>query len=162
MKVFYLILFTVLSLKAVAQDSLISLPMQDGKIFYQKVYDVNATKDELFLRAKSFFLRSFPNTKDVIQDADKESGIISGKGNFNLSQTLLTCTIRIFTKDGKYKAEIFDFYPVEQYGDGSPLERGYAMAQKKQKSKKSWRQFNDRVLQMFDQIETQMNKKTEW
>ena len=148
------------------KDTLISLPMQDGKVFYQKVYEDSATKDELFLRAKDVFLRSFTNTKSVIQDQDKEAGIISGKGYFNLKRTLIRCTIRILTKDNKYKVEIFDFYPVDITGNEGAIENNYAAAEnnyaaakKRPRAFKSWQEFNDRVLQLIEQIRSEMNKK---
>ena len=137
-----------------AQDTLINLPIQDGKIFYEHVYqDSGKTKNDLFIKSKDVFLRLFPNTKGVIQDEDKENGIVTGKGYFK-APALIKCTIRIISKDNKYKVQIFDFYE-----DDIPLERGYSIAIKKNRNLKSWKYFNYNVLNVFNQVETEMNKK---
>lgn len=155
----YILILLFVSSNVMAQkDTLITLPMQDGKVFYQKVIeDSGQTKDQLFIKAKDVFLRSFPSTKDVIQDADKESGIISGKGNFDLKSAVIRFTLRILTKDSKYKVEMFDFYANDY-----PVEYGYSVAQKKQRGQKSWKDFNNTVQNIFDQIERDMNKKTDF
>jgi hypothetical protein len=167
MKVFYLILFTVISLSAIAQkDTLINLPMQDGKIFYEHVYQRGMTKNDLFIKSKDVFLRLFPDTKGVIQDEDKENGIISGKGYFSMPMTMIKCTIRILVKDNKYKVQMFDFYSSStliRNDTESPIEKNYYSAkEKKQLSKRacnSWIVFNNNVLNIFNEIETEMNKK---
>jgi hypothetical protein len=156
---YFLILFFISS-NAMAQNVII-LPMQDGKVFYEKVYqDSGATKEQLYLQANEVFLRTFPDTKSVIQQQDKEAGIIAGKGYFPLRHTLIRCTIRISTKDGKYKVEMFDFYPVGIDGLERSIENNYAIALKKQKGQKSWQDFNNTVLQVLNEIETEMNKKS--
>ena len=158
---------------AMAQkDTIITLPTQDGKVFYEHIYkDSGMTKNDLFIKAKDVFLRLFPDTKGVIQNEDKENGIITGKGNFsftikggafNLSfPQSVKCTFRIMVKDQKYKVVIFDFYSVSSNLQDYPIEDGYYTVKKKKK--KVWYRyytaFNDRVLEMFDQIENRMNKK---
>ncbi|HXS57503.1 MAG TPA: DUF4468 domain-containing protein [Hanamia sp.] len=150
----YILILLLISSNAMAQDTLINLPIQDGKIFYEHVYqDSGKTKNDLFIKSKDVFLRLFPNTKGVIQDEDKENGIVTGKGYFK-APALIKCTIRIISKDNKYKVQIFDFYE-----DDIPLERGYSIAIKKNRNLKSWKYFNYNVLNVFNQVETEMNKK---
>lgn len=150
----YILILLLISSNAMAQDTLINLPIQDGKIFYEHVYqDSGKTKNDLFIKSKDVFLRLFPDTKGVIQDEDNENGIVTGKGYFK-APALIKCTIRIISKDNKYKVQIFDFYE-----DGIPLERGYSLAIKKNRNLKSWKYFNYSVLNVFNQVETEMNKK---
>lgn len=149
------------------KDTLINLPILDGKIFYEHVYqDSDMTKNDLFVKSKDVFLRLFPDTKGVIQNEDKDNGIVSGKGYFSFiykdgifnmafSQTVRS-TFRVIVKDGKYKVEFFDFY----FND-APIEIGYYNTREK-KDRKVYRffsYFNNRVLQIFNQVETEMNKK---
>ena len=44
-----------------------------------KVYDVNGTKDELFLKANLWMVATFKNPKNIIQYSDKVEGILTGK-----------------------------------------------------------------------------------
>jgi hypothetical protein len=160
---YFLILFFVSS-SAMAQK-VITLPMQDGKVFYEHVYEDNGTKNDLFIKAKDVFLRLFPDTKDVIQNEDKGNGIVAGKGNFELSVARVRCTIRILVKDNKYKVQIFDFYSSNtliRNDIEKPIEVSYDKAKERTRSKNvcnSWIVFNDRVHYIFDEIETEMNKK---
>src|SRR6185312_1229762 len=149
----YILILLLISSNAMAQDTLINLPVQDGKIFYEHVYQDSMTKNDLFIKSKDVFLRLFPDTKGVIQDEDKENGIVTGKGYFK-APALIKCTIRIISKENKYKVQIFDFNE-----DDIPLERGYSIAIKKNRNLKSWKYFNYNVLNVFNQVETEMNKK---
>ena len=163
----YLFILVFISSNAMAQkDTIISLPIQDGKVFYEKVYqDSGVTKKDLFLKAKDVFLRLFPDTKDVIQNEDKENGIISGKGYFEMPLIMMRSTIRILVKDNKYKVQIFDFYSASTLTRNdveSPIENSYNRAKEKTRSKSvcnSWINFNNMVLYIFGQIESLMNKK---
>ena len=154
------------------KDTLISLPMKDGKVFYDKIYqDSGFSKNDLYIKAKNVFLRLFPATKDVIQNEDKENGIISGKGYFSFynkggligSTALIKTTINIVVKDNKYKAEVFDFYNEAKsaYEAEGPIENFYALATKKYQ--KYWygyfTNFNSRVILLLAQINDEMGKK---
>jgi hypothetical protein len=162
----YILILLFISSSAMAQkDTVITLPMQDGKVFYEKVYQDAGTKNDLFLKAKDVFLRLFPDTKDVIQNEDKDNGIVAGKGYFELSVARVRCTIRILVKDNKYKVQIFDFYSSNtliRNDIEKPIETSYDKAKERTRSKSvcnSWIVFNDRVHYIFDEIETEMNKK---
>lgn len=156
------------------KETLITLPIKDGKVFYEKIYqDSGVSKNDFYVRAKNAFLRLFPATKDVIQNEDKENGIISGKGFFTFSTkgggllnmplpSSVMATINIIVKDGKYKIEVFDFYKqaMSNLEDEGSIETFYTMAAK---GKRFWQRyfinFNERVLLIFVQIKTEMNKK---
>jgi len=165
------ILLLLISSSAMAQkDTLINLPMQDGKIFYEHVYQDSATKEQLFLNAKEAFISLFPDAKQVIQNEDKDNGVISGIGYFYFNNKvgplkimvnqMIRNTIRITVKEGKYRVQIFDFYVKNDRELPMELFYNAEMERKEKKSYKYFSDFNKRVLQSFDQIETEMNKKS--
>jgi len=51
----------------------------------QKVFDIVNTKDELYIKANQWMVKTFNNAESVIQFSDKESGTITGK--YMLKQT---------------------------------------------------------------------------
>jgi hypothetical protein len=91
-----------------------------GAVYYNKVFKVDSVnKNELFLRSKTFFVNNFKYAKNVIQLEDKEAGVIIGKGYKNIvsnSEALISAncdvyfTIKILSKDNKFKVEVYDFY----------------------------------------------------
>jgi hypothetical protein len=88
-----------------------NLPKVDGKIIYTGVVDVpNTSKDELFDRAKIWFVNSYRSANDVLQLDDKANGRLIGKGYFEQYDRTLNVsvyhTISIYVKDNKYKYEI--------------------------------------------------------
>lgn len=121
MKKLYLILISTLIFNGTyAQDKLLGiLPLKDGKVTYTNVVQVDSTsKAELYKRAKRWFIETYKSGKDVIQLEDKENGEIVGKGFFKETWTVtfyagqsinVWQTIKIQTKDGRYKYEIYDF-----------------------------------------------------
>jgi hypothetical protein len=99
------------------QDKLLGvLPLQDGKVTYTGVINVDSTsKDELYSRAKRWFVDKYNSGKDVIQLDDKENGEVIGKGffseiwyvNWAFSQKINVWTIvKIQVKDNKFRYEI--------------------------------------------------------
>jgi hypothetical protein len=58
------------------------LPLKDGRVNYTAVIEMpNTSKDELYNRAKLWFVKTFKDSKEVLQIDDKENGKIVGKGN---------------------------------------------------------------------------------
>jgi len=87
-------------------------------ITYQEVVYVDGiNKNQLYTRAKEWFVKTFVSAKEVIQLDDKEVGKIIGKGSSNTSYTYLGVfvsvnidyTISITLKDNKYRYEITSF-----------------------------------------------------
>jgi hypothetical protein len=77
----------------------------------------SADKNELYLRAKSFFANSFKSGKAALQMEDKDDGILIGKSKIGLCDgedgISFGChdmhfSIKITVKDGRYKYEIYD------------------------------------------------------
>lgn len=90
----------------------------NGLIMFSEVIKVDsADKNELYLRAKSFFANSFKSGKAALQMEDKEDGILIGKSFKGLCDgedgISFGCydmhfSIKITVKDGRYKYEIYD------------------------------------------------------
>lgn len=108
-------------------------PQIDGAVIYSGIVDLNANKDELFNRAKAWFVSRYNSANDVLQMQDKNDGIIMGKGVFeeyyNMGLMIgnqkvnVFHTVKIYVKDGKYKYEITDlsgkyYYPPSKYMSG--------------------------------------------
>jgi len=102
------------------QDKLLDiLPLKDGKINYNGVISIDSiNKNELYSRAKRWYVNSYTSAKDVIQLDDKENGELVGKGFFEIPwqasfmhiyTVKIFQTIRIQVKDKKYRYEINDF-----------------------------------------------------
>lgn len=70
--IFLLLCASLLTSCAVYQAANITEPIV-------KVYDVNGTKDELFLKANLWMVAIFNNAKSVIQYSDKTEGVFAGK-----------------------------------------------------------------------------------
>jgi len=111
--------------KSVDKDNTFLLEFTD-------VVSVDGTdKKELYKRAILWFAECFKNSNEVIQVKDQEAGEIVGKGNFVYSHNtsiqacregVINFTIKIYTKDGRYKYIISDFYhkaynPSCSFGD---------------------------------------------
>ncbi|MBX2969410.1 MAG: DUF4468 domain-containing protein [Cyclobacteriaceae bacterium] len=129
MRVFLIIilLLTVVQISNGQEKLLDILPLQDGVVTYTKVVQVEGvTKDELYLRAKKWFVTTYKSAKDVIQLDDKESGTIVGKGNFRITyyarEPLIDHTISISVKDGRFKYEIKDLVYSDKQGDKFAIE----------------------------------------
>jgi len=90
---------------------------ESGNINYNEVITLDSvTSDELYLRAKKFFVDTFKSANDVIQMDDKEASIIIGKGFNDIyikiagppTAIQMWYSIKIQGRDGRYKYEIYD------------------------------------------------------
>ncbi|MGB1050834.1 MAG: DUF4468 domain-containing protein [Chitinophagales bacterium] len=88
---------------------------------YEEVIQVESmSKEELFNRAKFWFVASYNSYNDVLQLEDKENGVIIGKANIKYEPSFLSGSgttrgvvsymIKVSTKEGRYKYEITDFF----------------------------------------------------
>lgn len=102
-----------------SQEKLLDvLPVQGGKVTYIEVIQVDSvTKDQLFERAKRWFVDTYKSSQDVIQLEDKENGEIIGKGVLSSSwqSTAISLqpvdiwhTVTIQAKDNRYRYIITD------------------------------------------------------
>lgn len=126
----------------IAQNSMPDFPIDTGtkKITYSEVIrlDTSISKTELYSAAKEWFAKTYKSATDVIQYAEKDEGKIVGRALFKVNfKTIfgtdypgghINYTISIYTKDGRYKYEITDFYHVGmltesgRIPDGGPCE----------------------------------------
>lgn len=94
-------------------------PQTGGIVIYTDVVQIDsAKKEELFNRAKAWFVSEYKSANDVLQMQDKDAGIIIGKGMFKAGLNMgimvgyqivdVYHTVKIYIKDGKYKYEITD------------------------------------------------------
>ena len=86
----------------------------DGEnIVASRVIDsVPGTKDEIYIKVKNYFARTYNDANSVIQTDDKENGVIIGKGIYDLmvcNYMITTCKyksyhiIRVDIKDGRVR-----------------------------------------------------------
>jgi len=92
---------------------------QTERVELKIIDSLNLTRQELYLRARSFVAYNFKNSKNVIQMDDKEAGKIIckgsmtplSKGTFGMTyKSNVDFTLTIDIKDGKYRAIISDLY----------------------------------------------------
>lgn len=123
MKKLFTIAIILFALPANAQNW--PIDKETNKIMFTEVVTVDsATKNELYLRAREWFAKTYNNSKDVIQMDDKEAGKIVGKGAFKVyahnmglrDYGLVTYTISITAKDGRFKYELTDIYHTANGG----------------------------------------------
>lgn len=101
------------------------------KEYQEVVVADHATKDELYKKAKIYFVDNFKSANDVIQYQDAEEGKIIGKGYFEIQDvknswgepfTLVWdvyYTTSIECKDGKYRYSLYDINIREKSSSGA-------------------------------------------
>lgn len=137
MKQFILIfLFSAfLTLNLSAQKSTTpSLPIDSitGRITYTAIVSVDSvsSKQQMYLRAREWFAKTYRSSKDVIQMEDSVSGKIIGKALMQVynkglgmlhNSGYINYTISVFVKNGRYKYEVTNFYHTGQYISGGNI-----------------------------------------
>ena len=82
---------------------------ENGKLSISEIVTVDSTtKNELYVRSKQFFVDYFKSANDIIQLDDKDEAIVIGKGASKIPDLLILYSIRIQSKEGRYKYEIYD------------------------------------------------------
>jgi len=166
-----LILITLLLIPCFcfAQDVQFPINPATQKIEYTDLVKVDSTltSDELYARARSWFATAFKSANNVIQMEDKSTGIIIGKGNISIPATslqvgsIVSFTIKIQVKKGRYKYWVNDLVHTSPHGDGGSLENekpawGWAMM------KKAWVQIKDNtsiiIPEFIEGLNEQMKK----
>lgn len=88
-----------------------------GKLNFNEVVQVDSSsREQLHFKAKQFFADAFKSAKDVIQMDDKDAGILIGKAwsmiyikiAGNPVPIRMGYTIKIQTREGRYKVEVYD------------------------------------------------------
>lgn len=130
---------------------------QDTTMTISDVVQVDSVrKDDLFIQAQKWFSEIYRDSKSVLQITDKEAGVLTGKANFYyegpyvgsaLMNSVVTYTISVYVKDGRYKYEIGNFNHLKTLGllTSSDI---YPYQNKTMESKKwmdkSWRKVKER------------------
>lgn len=94
---------------------------------WEKTDSLNKTKEQIYSDSKLFIAKTWNSANDVIQNDDKEAGIILLKGasirkvNFMSGEYvyIYKYTMTIKMKNGKYKIELNDVYCDKAYMTGS-------------------------------------------
>ena len=89
-----------------------------SKFEISKVDSISKTKSELYSATKMFISEYWKSAQDVIQNDDKESGLILIKGSsikyssflLNQHRFIFSYTVKFLMKDNKYKVEITNVY----------------------------------------------------
>lgn len=154
----------LLSTSAPAQDL---LPTKDGRVYYEIIdSSVSGNADQLYNKAKLWFVDAFKDAKEVIQLDDKENKTIVGKGLFRYNQGVApyACkfTVKVMTKDNKYRAQIYDF-TIEAGTERIPSTGEYYNDNSSYKKfkEKSRVKINEGVSSLLDGLKSWMNKKTD-
>ncbi|MDE7150398.1 MAG: DUF4468 domain-containing protein [Bacteroidales bacterium] len=103
-------LFSAFALHAQSEDiyGAGAMPIKDGKVFFSETVEQEQTADMLYTAAKSAITDMFVSAKDVIQMADKESHTIIAKGINKIATVKIDFTIKIQTKEGRYRISMYD------------------------------------------------------
>ena len=131
-RLFLIVLIAVASVFAKAQTKggiqLDSIPVADGKYQFQEVVTVdnNTTQDQLYKKAKAYFVDVFTGAKDAFQYDDAEQGRIVGKGQLTVSDYKsvfpsvavlkwdINYNTEIICKDGKYRVRFYDIIVTKE------------------------------------------------
>jgi hypothetical protein len=105
----------------------LNLPVKDNQLIYTGVVEINGkTKDDLFRNAQQWFIDNFYSQKGVIQDKDKEAGLIFGRGAYYYSSKsgigyinwASNITVEIECKDNKYRYWFYHMV-ISNYDSGN-------------------------------------------
>jgi hypothetical protein len=131
-RLFLIAIIAVASITAKAQNKggiqLDSIPVVDGKYQFQEVVNVDntITKDQLYKKAKAYFVDVFTGAKDAFKFEDAQEGKIVGKGQLTVSDYKsvfpsvavlkwdVNYNTEIICKDGKYRVRIYDIVVTKE------------------------------------------------
>lgn len=156
------ILFVIATSFTNGQEKLLDiLPIENGSVTYTGIVQVDsASKNNLYFRAKKWFVDYYKSAKDVIQLDDKDNGEITGKGFFKISyytrEPYINHTISILVKDGRFKYIITDFSYSDNQDDKFTIEHfpnGWAG------KKKLFTTIDDEIKTIITSIEKFMKRK---
>jgi len=126
--VFFIVFFCILSF---SQDAFISrdtlFESQSKNWVFTDVIKIDSTisKDQIYQKAKQWFSEAFVSSKNVIDNADKDDGVIFGHVTVSFENSMygyVNFNIEVRCKQGKVKYLLKDFmhkdaYQVNAYGE---------------------------------------------
>ena len=98
-----------------AQDyPIFPVDSSSNKVVYSGVVSTNGSKNDLYVKAKEWFVKTFSSANHVIQMDDKDAGKIMGKGLTRSFYTVMMTSVQhetnylisVHVKDNRYKYEI--------------------------------------------------------
>ena len=131
-RLFLIVLIAAASVTVKAQNKggiqLDSIPVVDGKYQFQEVVKVDnsITKDQLYKKAKAYFVDVFTAAQDAFQFDDAQEARIVGKGRLTVSDYKsvfpsvavlrwdINYNTEIICKDGKYRVRIYDIVVTKE------------------------------------------------
>lgn len=126
----------------------LGLTTQSQTLEYEEVFSVdsNITKDELFNRARSWFVDYYKDANEVLQVSDKESGELIGAAIYKYSflvgggRMAMTIDYRVSVKmkEGRYKVSIYNLYNSKSSNNGSTPYNGIGEITENHKENKRW------------------------
>ncbi|MCA4897769.1 MAG: DUF4468 domain-containing protein [Bacteroidota bacterium] len=144
---------------------------ENGNLLFSEVVQVDSvSKNELYSRSKDFFVSVFKSAKDVVQLDDKEAGIVTGKGFSKIQEAgvelQMWYSIKIQSKNGRYKYEIFDLYfqyeaktsPPSEVFDKSVYYKKNGEPRTAYETRKN--EMLKKIKSLTESIKTTMNKKS--
>ena len=110
--ILFLSAFFVLSFGAKAQ------PLEYSQVFH---VDSTLTNDELFSRARAWFVEYYKDANTVLQVSDREEGELIGAPMFNFDYNVflsafvahITYRVSVHVRDGRYKVKIYQINNAE-------------------------------------------------
>jgi len=109
------------------------LPMENGKVVYEQIDSIpGSSKAEIFEKAKSWIINSYPSREKNIIRSSKDSGIMVSYGMtpFNIMHGTAGVyesfksyyLIQVDCKDGKSRIRFYDIYIRTGYYTSKPIE----------------------------------------
>lgn len=168
-KFLLVVAITCISLFTSAQE--LPLDAETKKVSYTEVIEVpGVKKDELYIRAHTWFAKTYGSSKSVLEIQDKESGKLLGKGLTDvvfknppmgtMYGGIVSYTISVIVKEGKYKYSITDFY--HDGGTDNRIHPGGALENEKKPkgigfpSQKQWDQIREDVNSKMNSLVASM------
>ncbi len=165
------------SQKKAKDTAKVHLNLKDNLVFYEKIIDsLESDKEMLFNTSLRWMAETFNDSKEVIQLKDKESGIITGSGNFKYSipgfigdNGTIGFMIDLTVKDKKSRIRLYQFthdYPETRTSNAVkiPIEKRYMdyLAQKKfpTEGKKYHAALSDNIEQILQSYTTYLKTKS--
>jgi hypothetical protein len=110
-KIFFILFASFLTFQAHSQEKYGagSIPFVDGSVIFSSVEQIDSINaDILYSTAKAAIADIFNSAKDVIQVDDKDNHLLIVKGMTKDDNASWEYTLKIQTKDGRYKIEMYD------------------------------------------------------
>ncbi|HNP08091.1 MAG TPA: DUF4468 domain-containing protein [Cyclobacteriaceae bacterium] len=150
------------------------IPSIDGKVNFNETVTVNgASQNDLFLKSKEFFVNTYQSPKDVVQMEFDEAAVIIGKAYIDINLIVLTVvvetkmwySIKIQSKEGRYRYEIYDINYEGEYANSTAEEwfdvsSYYKKNGKERNVNAQYKEKTTNANMLIDQVKTSMGSNT--